>query len=149
MPVLLGVLPYVAGVLAYWTVYRGLFREYLDKPPWGWPWRLVQPLFISSLTPLLLAATPNASDKIPELLTLSGSSLMAGVILMSVLMAAESGEQDEGEVRPRGRFFFSLRNFIPFGRWYVHGLTWARLIFLLGITVIAVNAGFALWVAQT
>src|SRR4051812_31762615 len=104
MSLLPGSLPYIASIIAYWTVYRGLFREEVEKPPSGWQWRLVSPLFVPPLTPLVLASSPAGSEHILLLISGAGVGVVISFCAMGILIAVEGNENEGSEVSPRGKF---------------------------------------------
>ncbi|WP_157441409.1 hypothetical protein [Actinoplanes awajinensis] len=130
--------------MGYWTVYQGIFRDPSDHPPIHWQWRLVSPLFVASLTPLVLSGTPVGGQNVVLLAFSAGGGFLLVFTLMTVLTLGEVNEKDP---HTKGRFFFSLRRPVVLSGWTMDGLTWAKALFVAGLIVIFGFAGLSLWIA--
>lgn len=136
MLVFIALIPFVLAMASYVRSYRDLFVPLQEKEPTSWQWKASQPILTSAVSPLVLAAKEGLAAV--DILLLIGVSLGALVAftLISISMARVS--------------YFKTQ--VPMGvlRWeFRPAITPARLVFAIGLVVIAATAGGTVWVGQS
>jgi hypothetical protein len=128
--------PFIIASLGYWSTYRAFFLEELSQRPWAWQWRLTFPIFASTATPLVLVATVTGSRYAVPLAATVVAGLVTGISSMTLLSVGEGGE-GEGQKRPEGYFFFNMRSKVKvFRKRRLKRVTWARVVFIIGLLII-------------
>lgn len=91
MLVLLGVFPYLASGLLYAFGFRDLFRDSRGSPPTNWVLRLVAPVIVSGLTPLVILSNPSVDESDRALVALSpAAAILFVVTALSLLRDASA-----------------------------------------------------------